>query len=357
MLRWLLALFALVASVAAQAHPAPFSYLDLRYEDERGLIGTLTVHEFDLMHELKLEDPGDLRDPHILLHRMEEHIGPLLAQRMQLASDEPLKIYWEYAEPMVEQDAVRLWFRVEGDLGGKLSYQGDLFPYDPAHQTFVNVYEEESLAQQWIVNGKSAPQTFYRGNTEGRLSVLGTFIPSGMHHIWIGPDHLLFLLGLMLFGGSWRRLVLIVTAFTVGHSITLSLAATGLYSPPAWLIEPLIALTIVIVGADNLLRGEGKDLRPWLAALFGLIHGFGFAFVLREFGLPQGSLGWSLFGFNLGVELGQLAVVIPLALAIGWLWRRHPKRARQLATAGSVVVVLAGSYWFVERTFFPGGIV
>ena len=356
MLRYLLALFALVAAVAAQAHPAPFSYLDLRYEDERGLVGTLTVHEFDLMHELKLEDPSSLRDPHVLLHLMEERIGPLLAQRIELAGAAPLRIHWEYAEPMVEQDAVRLWFRAEGELGGKLTYRANLFPYDPAHQTFVNVYEGGALAQQWIVSGRSAPLTFYRGNAEGALSVLRTFVPSGMHHIWIGPDHLLFLLGLMLFGGSWRRLVLIVTAFTVGHSITLSLAATGLYSPPAWLIEPLIALTIVIVGADNLLRGEGRDLRPWLAGAFGLIHGFGFAFVLREFGLSQGALGWSLLGFNLGVELGQLAVVVPLALALGWLWKRHPARARQLATAGSVAVVLLGSYWFIERTLFPGGI-
>ena len=356
MLRYLLALFALVAAVAAQAHPAPFSYLDLRYEDERGLVGTLTVHEFDLMHELKLEDPSSLRDPHVLLHLMEERIGPILAQRIELAGAAPLRIHWEYAEPMVEQDAVRLWFRAEGELGGKLTYRANLFPYDPAHQTFVNVYEGGALRPETIHCCASAPQTFYRGNAEGALSVLRTFVPSGMHHIWIGPDHLLFLLGLMLFGGSWRRLVLIVTAFTVGHSITLSLAATGLYSPPAWLIEPLIALTIVIVGADNLLRGEGRDLRPWLAGAFGLIHGFGFAFVLREFGLPQGALGWSLLGFNLGVELGQLAVVIPLALALGWLWKRHPARARQLATAGSVAVVLLGSYWFIERTLFPGGI-
>lgn len=356
MVRLVIALLALLSAAVVQAHPAPLSYLDLRYEEERGLIGTLTVHEFDLVHELELEDPAQLRDPHVLLHLMEERIGPLLAQRMQLEGGVPLRIHWEYAEPLAEQDAVRLWFRAEGDLGGKLTYKGDLFPYDPNHQTFVNVYEDGALAQQWIVSGKSAPQTFYRGGAEGALSVLGTFIPSGMHHIWIGPDHLLFLLGLMLFGGSCRRLVLIVTAFTVGHSITLSLAATGLYSPPAWLIEPLIALTIVIVGADNLLRGEGRDLRPWLAGAFGLIHGFGFAFVLREFGLPGSALGWSLFGFNMGVELGQLAVVVPLAAALGWLWKRHPAQARQLATAGSVAVILAGGYWFVERTFIAGGI-
>lgn len=352
----LLLLFALLLAAPAQAHPAPLSYLDLRYEEERGLIGTLTIHEYDLMHEMGLEDPAELRDPHALIHRMEEAIGPMLVQRFRLEGERPLRIHWEYAEPVADHEAVRLWFRAEGPLGGKLTYHGDLFPYDPAHQTFVNVYEDGRLAQQWIVSGRSAPQTFYRGNAEGRLSVLGTFIPSGMHHIWIGPDHLLFLLGLLLYGGSWRRLVVIVTSFTVGHSITLSLAATGTYTPPEWLIEPLIALTIVVVGADNLLRGEGRDLRPWLAGTFGLIHGFGFAYVLRDVGLPPDALGWSLFGFNIGVEIGQLAIVIPLALLLGLLWRRNPKLARQLATVGSVAVVAAGSYWFVERTFFPGGI-
>lgn len=349
-------LVALLLAIPAQAHPAPFSYLDLNYDEERGLVGTLTVHEFDLMHELDLSDPAELRDPHVLIHRMEETIGPLLASRIALAGEAPLDLHWEYAEPLAEGDAVRLWFRAEGPAGGKLTYSGDLFPYDPAHQTFVNVYENGELAQQWIVSGHSAPQTFYRGNVAGVASVLATFIPSGAHHIWIGPDHLLFLFGLMLFGGSWRRLVLIVTSFTLGHSVTLSLAATGLFIPPGWLIEPMIALTIVVVGADNLLRGEGKDLRHWLAGVFGLIHGFGFASVLREFGLPPEALGWSLFGFNLGVELGQLAVVVPLALLLTLLWKRRPRLARQLATAGSVAVIAGGGYWFVERTFFPGGI-
>ena len=354
MFRILALLVAFLASAPAHAHPAPFSYLDVRYEGER-LTGTLTIHDIDAAHELQLDDPTVLKDAHFLIHQLGV-LDVILAKRMELAGEAgPIELKWTYIEPLPGQDAMRLWFEATGPPGGKLTYAGDLFPYDPQHQTFVNVYEDGDLAQQWIVSGKSAPQTFYRGTAEGRLSVLKTFVPSGAHHIWIGPDHLLFLLGLLLFGGTWKRVVGIVTAFTVGHSITLSLAATGLVVPPGWLIEPAIALTIVVVGADNLLRGEGRDLRAGLAGVFGLIHGFGFAAVLREFGLPAEALGWSLFGFNLGVELGQLAVVIPLAVALGWLWRRKPRAARQIATLGSVAVIAGGVYWFAQRTFLWGG--
>ncbi|MGX7895773.1 HupE/UreJ family protein [Tsuneonella sp. HG222] len=354
MLRFLLAILALLAAAPAAAHPAPFSYLDLRYEGDK-LTGTLTIHDFDAAHELQLGDPRVLKDPHFLIHQL-GLLDQMLAKRFALSNDDgPLALEWTYIEPVEGQDAIRLWFEATAPPGGKLTYRGDLFPYDPQHQTFVNVYEGKQIRQQWITSGTSAPQTFWRGTAEGRLSVLRTFIPAGAHHIWIGPDHLLFLLGLLLFGGTWRRLVGIVTAFTLGHSITLGLAATNLVVPPAWLIEPAIALTIVVVGADNLLRGEGKDLRAWMAGAFGLIHGFGFASVLREFGLPPASLGWSLFGFNLGVELGQLAVVIPLTLALGWLWRTRPRAARQIATLGSVAVIAGGVYWFVQRTILWGG--
>ena len=140
--------------------------------------------------------------------------------------------------------------------------------------------------------------------------------------------------------------------------MTLSLAALNIYAPPAAIIEPLIALSIVLVGVDNLLVGDGatasRDLRPWMAGLFGLVHGFGFASVLREFGLPDEALGWSLFGFNLGVELGQLAFVLPIAAVLAWIRGRSALAGARLAMVGSVVVALAGAYWFVQRVFFPG---
>jgi hydrogenase/urease accessory protein HupE len=186
------------------------------------------------------------------------------------------------------------------------------------------------------------------------VAVMKTFVPSGIHHILIGPDHILFLIGLLLTGGSWIALVRIVTAFTIGHSVTLSLAALDLVTPPATIIEPAIALSIVFVGADNLVRGNGRDLRAWVALVFGLVHGFGFANVLREFGLPDQALGWSLFSFNAGVEIGQLAIVVLVASLLASVRRRSATLGYRVAFAGSLVVIAAGTYWFVQRVFFPG---
>ncbi len=183
-----------------------------------------------------------------------------------------------------------------------------------------------------------------------------TFIPSGTHHILIGPDHILFLIGLLLLGGTWGALVRIVTAFTIGHSITLSLAALDIVTPPPSIIEPAIALSIVFVGADNLVRGDGRDLRAWVALVFGLVHGFGFANVLREFGLPREALGWSLFSFNFGVEIGQLMVVLLVASLLAAIRRRNQLLGSRVAFAGSIVVIAAGTYWFVQRVFFPVGV-
>src|SRR5262249_52537861 len=156
-----------------------------------------------------------------------------------------------------------------------------LFPYDPAHQTFVNVYEQGALVRQDVLGAGRPTVDFYTRSRQGTLAVFTAFTGSGIHHIAIGPDHLLFVIGLLLVGGSVARLLGIVSAFTAGHSVTLSLATLGLVTPPSYLVEPAIALSIVYVGADNLLVGtSGRDVRPWIALFFGLVHGFGFASVL-----------------------------------------------------------------------------
>jgi hydrogenase/urease accessory protein HupE len=198
----------------------------------------------------------------------------------------------------------------------------------------------------------------FAGTAQGRWAVVRTFVVSGVEHILIGPDHLLFLLGLLLLGGSLARLAAIVTAFTLGHSVTLSLAALDLVRVSPALIEPAIALSIVVVGVDNLLvrarraaepQGATFDLRPWLAVAFGLIHGFGFAAVLREVGLPPGALGWSLAAFNVGVELGQLAVVAVAVALLAALRRYDVVLAERFVVVGSVGVIAAGLYWFAQR--------
>jgi len=210
---------------------------------------------------------------------------------------------------------------------------------------------------------------FYRGTVQGAAAVLRVFVPAGVEHILIGPDHVLFIVGLLLLGGTIRRLAGIVTAFTLGHSVTLSLAALDVFNPPAAIVEPTIALSIVLVGADNLLsRGRqpaaGRDhdrslrahadIRHWIAAVFGLVHGFGFASVLKDFGLPSSALGWSLLSFNVGVEIGQLAIVLVVASTLAAVRRRSVWASERLAFAGSVVVMLAGGYWFVQRVFLTG---
>ena len=149
-----------------------------------------------------------------------------------------------------------------------------------------------------------------------------------------------------------RRLLLVVTAFTIAHSITLSLAALDIFTPPARIIEPAIALSIVYVGFDNLLVKDGRDVRAWIAFAFGFIHGFGFAHVLREMDLPPSALGWSLFSFNFGVEIGQMLVVVVAASVLAAIRSRSEKAGRHVAVAGSVLVIAAGAFWFVERVFF-----
>jgi hydrogenase/urease accessory protein HupE len=340
---------------AAVAHPVPFSYLDLRLQGNT-LEGTLVAHIFDLAHDLKIEPAERLLDPAVA-SQQSRAIADLFANRLSIAADgRTIAPQWSDAEVVADRQSLRLRFNSRlASAPGIVSVNAVLFPYDPNHQTFLNVYEREALTQAILDRGRTRFE-YYPGTTQGAFAVVRRFVPAGVHHILIGPDHLLFLVGLLLLGGSVRRLAVIVTAFTIAHSITLSLAALNIVTPPARIIEPAIALSIVYVGADNLLIRGGRDVRPWIAFAFGFIHGFGFANVLREMDLPARALGWSLFSFNVGVEIGQLLVVAAVASALAALRSRSEAASRQLAVAGSVVVMAAGAFWFIQRVFFPGGI-
>ena len=347
--------FVVLAPARPAAHPVPFSYLDLRLTSG-GVDGTLVVHVIDAAHELGIEPASSLLDS----AKAAQHFSALtrlLGARLRVESGGVvLPIDWTRLEVAAERQSLRLSFRAP--LAGSLSsltIAGRLFPYDANHRTFLNIYDGEALTQAIL---DSARQSFdyFAGTRQGAFAVVRKFLPAGVHHILIGPDHLLFLVGLLLLGGTVKRLALVVTAFTVAHSITLTLAALRLVDPPASVIEPAIALSIVYVGVDNLLIRQGRDVRPWIALAFGLIHGFGFANVLREMDLPARALGWSLFSFNVGVEIGQLLVVVVAAAALAAIRARSEVAGRRLAVAGSVAVIAAGSYWFVERVFFAGGL-
>jgi hydrogenase/urease accessory protein HupE len=337
----------------ASAHPVPFSYLDLRLQPD-AIEGRLVAHIFDVAHDLNVSPAERLLDP-AFLAQQSAAFAALMNGRLQVsANGRLLTPEWSQAEPVPERQSIRIFIRYRTEATpGSVTVAGALFPYDPMHQTFLNVYESDHLTQAIIDNSHRSFEHF-TGTRQGSFAVVKKFVPAGIHHILIGPDHLLFLIGLLLLGGTFRQLAYVVTAFTVAHSITLTLAALNIVSPPARIIEPAIALSIVYVGADNLLVRGGRDVRAWIAFTFGFIHGFGFANVLREMDLPSRALGWSLFSFNLGVEIGQLFVVAVVASALAAVRSRSEAAGRQLVVVGSIVVVAAGAFWFVQRIFFSG---
>ena len=178
------------------------------------------------------------------------------------------------------------------------------------------------------------------------------FVSLGMKHILTGYDHLLFLFGLLLVARGFLCSLGIITSFTIAHSITLAVATLQLVQIPSRIVEPLIAASIVFVGAENLLRGDIPKARRMVPFGFGLIHGFGFASALREAGIGSGTGGivLPLFSFNLGVELGQI-MVAAVALPMIWKLRENPMFITRWAPACSTAVVLLGSFWFVERVW------
>ena len=343
------------AATPAAAHPVPFSYVDLRLRPD-AIEGSLVIHIFDAAHELNIEPVERMLDP-VVAAQHSAALANLLAPRLTVSADgRTLTPQWSVVEVLAERQSLKFSLRYAlAGTPGRLGVSAVMFPYDPQHQTFLNIYDGDALTQAILDRGHSGLE-YFAGTRQGAFAVVQKFLPAGIHHILIGPDHLLFLVGLLLLGGTVRQLALVVTAFTVAHSVTLSLAALNIASPPARIIEPAIALSIVYVGADNLLVHGGRDVRAWIAFAFGFVHGFGFANVLREMDLPARALGWSLFSFNLGVEIGQLLVVLVVASAFAALRARSETAGRRLVFAGSIVVVAAGTFWFVQRLFFPGGV-
>jgi hydrogenase/urease accessory protein HupE len=344
------------AAGTASAHPVPFSYLDVQLQPA-GVDVALVAHIYDLAHDLNVSPQEQLLDP-TRVEQRERAMQQMLAPRLRVSADGPvLTPEWGATEILRERQSIRFHLHYATTAPpGTVAVDAAMFPYDPVHQTFVNVYEGETLTSQMILDARHPHLDYFAGSRQGVAAVVKKFVPAGVHHILIGPDHLLFLVGLLLLGGTIRQLLVVVTSFTVAHSITLSLAALNIVTPPARIIEPAIALSIVYVGADNILAKGGRDVRGWIAFTFGFIHGFGFANVLREMDLPRRALGWSLFSFNIGVEIGQLIVVVLVATAFTMLRAKSEWSRRHLAFAGSIVVIAAGAFWFVQRVFFPGGL-
>jgi hypothetical protein len=232
---------------------------------------------------------------------------------------------------------------------------------DPQHKGLVKLVSA-GLTSTAIFSPDNARQEL-SVRTPSRWTQFIDYVKHGVWHIWIGFDHILFLLSLLLpavlvpMVSATRAQTLraasvdvlkVVTAFTLAHSLTLTLASLNLVTLPSRWVESAIAASVVVAALNNIFpmfRGQ----RPLAAFVFGLIHGFGFAGVLAGLGLPQGALALSLFGFNLGVELGQLAIVavfLPFAFLTRRTWFY-----RQLTTTGSALIAVVAAVWLVERAF------
>ena len=188
-----------------------------------------------------------------------------------------------------------------------------------------------------VVDGLSTSERFVKYLHSGFIHI----IPKGI-------DHILFVLGLFLSTIMFRKLVWQVTTFTLAHSISLGLAASGVISISADIIEPLIALSIAFVAFENIRNSEAGSSRLIMIFIFGLLHGLGFAFVLTEFGLPSNSFVTSLFAFNIGVEVGQLTVLAVAGILL-YSWSKKPSYRMFVQIPGSVLIGFVGLYWTIER--------
>jgi hypothetical protein len=208
----------------------------------------------------------------------------------------------------------------------------------------------DGIAHQAVLTPESTSFQVPREPDSGQ--VVWRYTVLGAEHIWAGIDHLLFVLGLLLLVGGGKRLIWTITAFTVGHSITLGMVTLGLFDYPVALIEFLIALSIFLLAVE-LTRERGQSplwRHPWwLAGGFGLLHGMGFAGALAETGLPQANVPLALLFFNIGIEVGQLAFIAVLLVLGMAASRLAPTRLGALAQVPVVVLGVASAMWCIER--------
>ncbi|MFT5007281.1 MAG: hypothetical protein ACI8YI_002916 [Paracoccaceae bacterium] len=202
------------------------------------------------------------------------------------------------------------------------------------------------------------------GDTSAELPRMGTlptsfssflvqYIKIGVQHIVPkGFDHVLFVLGLFLFSAAFRPLIWQITTFTLAHTLTLGLAALGLITVPSAIVEPLIAASITYIAVENITGGKLTRRRLVIIFGFGLLHGLGFASVLAEISLQPAHFVVGLIGFNVGVEIGQLAVIVCAFMTVGIWFRNRPYYRKVITIPASILIGAIGAYWFVTRTFF-----
>ncbi len=267
------------------------------------------------------------------------------------------------------------------DLAGRTGYQVRALPEGELSVLFLNYYEREGLSGiQVLFPGESShvldltaladaeigdpdreliegvywpgKWTTFFSFWPGKWTTFFSFIRAGFVHVVpLGTDHILFVLGLFLLSRKWKPLLWQVTTFTAAHTITLGLATTGVVHVPASVVEPVIAGSIAVIALENIFYPKYSPWRLLVVFVFGLVHGLGFARALSELGLPSTSLLASLLGFNVGVEVGQLTVIVLAFIATMWL-RGSDRYRKFMVLPGSISIAAIGIYWMVQRIFF-----
>lgn len=354
---------------AAFAHQTSTAYFGFTTNDTGMLEGRLQARLYDLEQAIGLDGNGDgTLIWEEVLHR-EDVIKTYLASHLKLrrgehicswVMPEPWQLDTHFNEPYLVLD-VQAQCPLMGEL--MLDYSA-FFAQDSQHKLLVNVTESEAAAMAPVGRIISDSQrTIALDSTEGnRWSTVREFVVQGAVHIWIGLDHIAFLASLLLTcvvlreGGQWvakahvREIVVqttwIVTAFTLAHSLTLTATALEWITLPSRWVEVGIAVSVVLAALNNVFP---LVLRlGWLTFIFGLLHGMGFAGVLTELGVPSDQKLPTVLAFNVGVELGQLVIVLlvlPLLIAV----RRHYWYRRYALTVGSLAIAALGVMWVIER--------
>ena len=400
--RFIVAIGLLCSAAAAQAHKPSDSYLTLKV-DGSSLSGQWDIALRDLDFALGLDANGDGRITWGEVRARHTEIAAFAAARLVVSGDgqrctlqtgaQQVDSHTDGAYTVIPLRVTCPSTAAAAQLPANLALQYTLFAdIDPQHRGLLNLRTADGTRTA-VLGPQASLQSFALGAAEAgsTWSQLGTYVREGVWHIWIGFDHILFLLSLLLpavglwlakpsrpgqaarsaqaaspappaptaqplrwkpvdrFSQAGWDVLRIVTAFTVAHSITLSLATLGWVSLPSRLVESAIAASVVLAALNNVWP-LFHARRWWVAFGFGLIHGFGFATVLADLGLPREALALALVGFNVGVELGQLAIVavfLPLAF---WL-RRSDFYRKGVLVGGSLLIAALAAVWFVERAF------
>lgn len=362
----LLALAAMLWAPGAQAHKASDSYLNLTVEGAR-IEGRWDIALRDLELAVGLDADGDGALTWDEVRARHGAIAAYALTHLKLSAggaDCPLQVTQQLVDS--HTDGAYTVLMLQGACAAPVETLAVgytlLAELDPQHRGLLALRHGAATSSAILGPDNARPQ-LQLAEPSGWRQFL-EYAKQGVWHIWIGVDHILFLLSLLLpavllyrdrqwvgregFRSAGMDVLRVVTAFTLAHSLTLTLAALGVLALPSRLVESAIAASVIVAALNNL-RPLYQRGRVLFAFGFGLLHGFGFASVLADLGLPQGALLLSLVGFNLGVELGQLAIVA-VFLPLAWWLRKGLFYRRVVMLGGSVAIALVAAIWLAERS-------